>query len=185
MMTANRLFRINLSTTAGSHVTPMRAGLMASAVLLLGAGTLDYRQVDSLREQAAELEQALARVRDIDRRVQLPQRAGGTHETMKTSPRDVAVISQLIARSAFSWTQFLGDLEGVVPAGVSIQNLRLDTKNSTIVISATALNMKELTHFIVKLSEHQAFQEAALQQHRSRDNEVEFAMTVKYNPAED
>jgi len=93
----------------------------------------------------------------------------------------VGFANDLIAKRVFSWTRFLSDLEETVPPRVSINSIRIDFKDAIIAIGGSALSLKDLTAFIISLEDHRAFKDAALLQHRVRDNDiVEFSLTVRY-----
>lgn len=184
MVKRKRLFQINLSTNTGSYAAITRGSCIAFAILVIGIGIIDYRQLQGLKEQAMSLEQSILRVRNLNQ--QMLRHDGISDTVVKTIPRDITAMNQLIMKSAFSWSQFLTDLETVVPNGVSIQSLRLDTKDSAISISALALSLRELTQFIIVLNEHRAFKNINLLQHRRHeDSTVEFAMALKYQSGED
>ena len=179
-----RPFRINLSSHPGLHVAMMQAGLWLLSLLFIALIAWDWQEVKLIREQAQTVEQAIARVREQDQRLQ----ARAKTEMMDLSdgvlqklPREVAFANQLIARRAFSWTHFLHELEDTVPGGIAIHNIKVDVKASSIALGGAALGLKELTAFIISLEDHPAFQQAVLGQHHTLDNgQVEFGLTVRY-----
>jgi Tfp pilus assembly protein PilN len=179
-----RPFQINLSTHPGHHVPAMHAGLALLSLIFIVLIGWDRLQAETIREQARIVEQATARVRDQDRQLQVQAKTEMmdlSDAVLQKLPRDVAFANQLIARRAFSWTHFLHDLEDAVPAGIAIQNIKVDVKASSIAMGGAAVGLKELTAFIISLEDHQAFKQAVLGQHRTLDNgEVEFGLTVRY-----
>jgi type IV pilus assembly protein PilN len=179
-----RPFRINLSSHPGRHVAIMHAGLGLLSLLFIALIAWDWQEVKVIREQAQTVEQAIARVREQDRRLQSQAKTEMmdlSDGVLQTLPREVAFANQLIARRAFSWTHFLHDLEDAVPGGIAIHNIKVDVKASSIALGGTALGLKDLTAFIIRLEDHPAFKQAVLGQHRTLKNgHVEFGLTVRY-----
>jgi type IV pilus assembly protein PilN len=177
-------FRINLGSNRRPYLVPLRTGLILLSVLFTALIAWDLHQVDVLHEQAAATELSLARVREQDERLVAQAKADSldlSEARLQKLPQDVAFANQLIAKRAFSWTDFLNDLEAAVPSGVAIQNIRLDVKNSSIAMGGSARSLKHLTSLIISLEDHPAFQDAILGQHRTLDSGfVDFTLTVRY-----
>ena len=174
----------NLSSSQYALLGRVCAALVLVSLLLIGLIAWDLREAGAIRAQASEVEQALARVREQDRRVLGLAQAEGvdlSDAVLARLPGDVAFANELIAKRAFSWTRFLSDLEDAVPPGVSIQHIRLDFKGLVITLSGSALSLKDLTALVISLEDHRAFQDANLLQHRVLDNDVvDFSLTVRY-----
>ena len=179
-------FRINLSSNRRAYLGPVRLGLALLSLLLAGLIVWDYRQTTEIRSQTAKAERALERLREQDQRVRAHAQAEGidvSDTSLQKLPAEVAFANQLIEKRAFSWTHFLGDLEGAVPAHIAIHNIRLDVKESAISMTGSALSLKALTTLIISLEDHPAFHNAVLMQHHVlEDDLVEFSLTVKYTP---
>ena len=164
------------------------AGLALLSLLLVVLIVWDFREAHAIRTQAQEMEQALARVRDQDRRAQHQAKAEGldlSDAVLERLAGDVTFANALIAKRAFSWTRFLGDLENAVPPHVSIHDIRLDFKSAVITISGSALSLKDMTMFIIGLEDHDSFRDANLSRHRVLDGDgtgVAFSLTVRYQP---
>jgi Tfp pilus assembly protein PilN len=177
-------FHINLGTQRRPYLAPLRGGLIFLSIIFTGLIAWELQQVDAIHEQAAAVEQSLARVREQDERLVAQAKANAmdlSEARLQKLPQDVAFVNQLIAKRAFSWTDFLNDLEAAVPSGVSIQSIRLDVKNSSIAMGGSARSLKHLTSLIISLEDHPAFQDALLGQHRTLDSGVvDFALTVRY-----
>jgi Tfp pilus assembly protein PilN len=162
----------------------MHAGLGLLSLLFIALIAWDWQEVKVIRDQAQTVEQAIARVREQDRRLQSQAKMEMidlSDTVLQKLPRDVAFANQVIARRAFSWTHFLHDLEDAVPEGIAIHNIKVDMKTSGIALGGAALGLKELTALIISLEDHPAFKQAVLGQHRTLDNgQVDFGLTVRY-----
>jgi len=177
-------FRINLSSHREMHAGALRLGLMLLSLAFIGLFAWDYQRLQDVQAETAVAEQALVRARDQDRRLQADGRAEGldlSDPALQRMVKDVAFANQLIAKRAFSWTHFLGDLEEAIPPRVAINSVRLDIKESAIALNGTASSLKDLTALIISLEDHPAFHDAVLSQHHVQDNTlVDFTLTVRY-----
>src|SRR5256712_9218144 len=172
---------------SGSHYVywgRVCAALVLVSLLLVGLIAWNVREARAIRAQAMQVEQALVRVQEQDRQIQLRAQLEGvdlSDPAMGRLAAQVVFANDLIAKRAFSWTRFLSDLEETVPPRVSIDSIRIDFKDAIIAIGGSALSLKDLTAFIISLEDHRAFKDATLLQHRVRDNDiVEFSLTVRY-----
>jgi len=177
--------RVNLGSRARSYVGAARAALALLSLLLIGLIAWDFQQARAIEQQSVPVEQALARTRDQDSRLQLQAQAEGldlSDAALQRLPREVAFANQVIAKRVFSWTRFLTDLEEAVPPRVAIRSIHLDSKGSVIALAGSALTLKDLTALIISLEDHRAFQDAVLGQHRVLETDVvEFTLTVRYH----
>ena len=172
---------------SGSHYAYLSRACVALSVvslLLIGLIGWNVREARAIRAQAMQVEQALVRVQEQDRQVQLRGQMEGvdlSDPAMGRLTAQVGFANDLIAKRAFSWTLFLTDLEETVPPRVSINSIRVDLKATVIAIGGSALSLKDLTTFIVSLEDHRAFKDANLLQHRVHENDiVDFSLTVRY-----
>jgi len=181
---SRHLFRINLSSHREMHAGALRLGLMLLSLAFIGLFAWDFQRLQEVQAQTAVAEQALVKARDQDRRLQADAHAAGldlSDAALQRMAKDVAFANQLIAKRAFSWTHFLGDLEGAIPPRVAINSVRLDSKESAIALSGTASSLKDLTALIISLEDHPAFHDAVLAQHHVQDDTlVDFTLTVRY-----
>ena len=177
--------RINLSSIRRSYMGAVRAALVLLSLIFMGLIAWDLQQAKTIEAQVAEVEKALARVRDQDGRVQLQAKAEGldvSDAALQRLPVEVAFANQVITKGVFSWTRFLSDLEEAVPPRVAVHSIRLDFKDSTIALGGSALTLQDLTTLIIGLEDHRAFKDAVLGRHQVRDNGlVEFTLTVRYH----
>ena len=184
MKTPPTLIRINLSPRYRPYVRP--AGwLLVGLCLTLSISIVTEVQVAlSLQSRLAELEPALARLREQDRQLQAESLKAGfdvSDNAMKTLPAQVGFANQLVAKRTFSWTTFLSNLEETVPVKVSIQSIRVETKGSMIRLAGSARTLQDVAHFARQLEDHAAFANPALLQHRAQDDgHIQFDMTVTY-----
>ena len=181
----NGLTRVNLGSRARSYVGAARAALALISLLLIGLIAWDLQRARAIEQQIIPVEQAVARVRAQDSRLQLQAQAEGldlSDAALQRLPREVAFANQVIAKRVFSWTRFLTDLEEAVPPRVAIRSIHLDSKGSVIALAGSALTLKDLTALIISLEDHRAFQDAVLGQHRVLETDVvEFTLTVRYH----
>jgi Tfp pilus assembly protein PilN len=175
---------VDLSGSRYAFLGRVCAALALVSLLLVGLIIWNVREARAIRAQAMKIEQALVRVQEQDRQVQLRGQVEGvdlSDTAMGRLTAQVAFANDLIAKRAFSWTRFLRDLEATVPPGVSINSIRLEFKDAIISIAGSALSLKDLTAFIISLEDHRAFKDAHLLQHRTRDNDaVDFSLDVRY-----
>ena len=177
---------VDLSGSHYAYLSRVCAALALVSLLLVGLLAWNVREARAIRAQAMVVEQALARVQEQDRQVQLRAQTEGvdlSDPAMGRLTAQVVFANDLIAKRAFSWTRILSDLEETVPPRVSINSIRLDFKDAGIAIGGSALSLKDLTTFIISLEDHRAFKDAHLLQHRVRENDnVEFSLNVRYKP---
>lgn len=118
---------------------------------------------------------------------------------LKGIEKEIAFTNQLLANRAFSWTQFLTDLEEAVPSNVSIASVGLSFSRdgvATISLTGSSLTLRDLTALTNDLEKHPAFQSVVLSHHqtlppefrepvaaRQGEEPVGFALTAMYRPA--
>jgi Tfp pilus assembly protein PilN len=178
------LLAVDLSGSHYAYLGRVCAALALVSLLLVGVIVWNVQEARAIRTQAVEVEQALLRVQEQDRQVQLRGQMEGvdlSDTAMGRLTTQVVFANDLIAKRAFSWTRFLSDLEAAVPSRVSINSIRLDFKDSAITIAGSSLSLKDLTTFVISLEDHRAFKDAQLLHTRTQDNDVvEFNLTVRY-----
>jgi len=192
--------RLSLTASGFSLLRVVQWGL---ALVIAASATAalwllwETRMTDGL---AAQREQATERVRETNR--QFAQQAAQTGMDLSEARatelgRQVAFVNRLTEQRAFSWTQFLSDLEEAVPPRISISSVALDFKENVITLNGAALTLKDLTTLVNKLETHPAFRNVVLSQHRFLEQAgrvessvvgkdearpVDFTMTVTYRP---
>ena len=177
-------FKINLSSHRGVPVGALRVAVLTLSLAFVALFVWDFQRLHEVAADTEFAEQGLLRAREQDRRLQAEARAEGldlSDAAVEGMAKQVAFANQLIAKRAFSWTHMLGDLEEAVPPRIAINNIRLDTKDSTIALSGAASSLKDLTALIINLEDHPAFEDVALIQHQVQETAlVEFRLTVRY-----
>ena len=179
-----RPFRINLSSRHRAYLGPIRIGLVALVLVLVGGIAWNLFQVLMVHGEAGQVQLALDRAREQDRLLV----AQATQEGLDLSDAawqrlagEVAFANQLIAERTFSWTQFLSSLEEVVPARLAIDSIRLDSKSSIIRLTGVAMSLEDVTAFTLVLQDHRAFRDPVLVQTRGVENSmVGYELTVRY-----
>ena len=183
-----RPFRINLSSRHRAYLGPLRTGLVALSLVLVGGIAWTIYQALMIHDGAGQVQLALERVREQDRLLVAQAAKDGfdlSDAAWQRLAGEVAFANQLIAARTFSWTQFLSSLEEVVPARLAIDSIRLDTKSSIIRLTGVAMSLEDVTAFTLVLQDHRAFKDPVLVQHRGVENSmVGFELTVRYRGME-
>jgi Tfp pilus assembly protein PilN len=91
-----------------------------------------------------------------------------TDEQINTVRKEVAFANQLTQKRDFSWTEMLHNLENAVPSHVSIDSVRLNFQDSTIVLHGTVKTIQDLNSLVTKLDEAGAFSRVSLIEHNTR-----------------
>jgi hypothetical protein len=192
---------MSLSATGFGALRAAQAamGLIIAGALAASAWQLWEARV--LEEAAHPYEAATKRVIEgTGSYVERARQAGYdlSDQRLKDLEKEVAFTNQLLANRAFSWTQFLTDLEEAVPGNVSVASVGLSFNKegvATITLAGAALTLRDLTVLANELEKHPAFQGVVLSHHQTRPVEltgraaarlsqetVEFALTVTYRP---
>lgn len=179
-----RPFRINLSSRHRAYLGPLRTGLVALVLVLVGGIAWNLSQVLMVHGEAGQVQLALERVQEQDRLLMAQAAKEGLDLSDAAWQRlagEVAFANQLIAERTFSWTQFLSSLEEVVPARLAIDSIRLDSKSSIIRLTGVAMSLEDVTAFTLVLQDHRVFKDPVLVQHRGVENGmIGFELTVRY-----
>ena len=184
MGVTERPFRINLSSRHRAYLGPLRTGLVALSLVLVGGVAWSLYDVLMIHGAAGQVQLALERVREQDRLLMAQAGKEGLDLSDAAWQRlagEVAFANQLIAARSFSWTQFLSGLEEVVPARLAIDSIRFDSKGSIIKLTGVAMSLEDVTAFTLVLQDHRTFNDPVLVQHRGVENGmVGFELTVRY-----
>jgi hypothetical protein len=178
---------VNLSLAA-RDLGVVRAAQVGLLLVILGAlltAGWAWRDSLALEEQAAQYEEATARVVAEGRRFAQEAARAGFDVSEKRAPtllKEVTFANHFVERENFSWTRFLSDLEDAVTPRVSINSVAVSFRESLITLSGSTLTLKDLTGFVNELEGHRAFENAVLSQHRVRETPNKTA--VQGAPAE-
>lgn len=177
-----------------------QGGLSLTIVGLLGFTGWAWWERGRLEEQAAQYEEAAAREQVLAQRVVTEAKQAGldlSEKQLRTLGREVAFADQLLEKRTFSWTRFLGDLEGALPSRISISSVTLNFKDSRITLNGTAKTFRDMTVLVDGLERHTSFDRVVLTNHRVKktksaeaslasstgggdEQAVEFTLTVSY-----
>lgn len=175
-------------------------GLSLTIMGLLGLTGWAWWESRSLEEQAAQYEEAATREQALTQQVVTEAKQAGldlSEKQLTTLGREVAFADQLLKKRTFSWTRFLGDLEGALPPRISISSVTLNFKDSRITLNGTAKTFRDVTVLVDGLERHAAFDNVVLTNHRVKEAKlaeedkvsspstrgeqaVEFTLTVSY-----
>ncbi|MGQ0694043.1 MAG: PilN domain-containing protein [Nitrospiraceae bacterium] len=179
-------FHINLSSRYRPALAPLRTLLVGSCALLsigilwsVGQAVLGY-------QGSRTIEAELDRVRQQDDQLVVEARQEGidlSEEALERLPAEVDLANQLLEKRTISWTNFLTGLEQVIPQRLALSSVRLDTSDTTVHLTGTAMSLEDVTAFTVGLQDHPSFKDPVLAQHRAGTNGlVEFEITLRYRP---
>jgi hypothetical protein len=134
----------------------LAAGLLVCLALfgfLYAAHGLDIERSERLRAIVQSREAELEKSESVLRKY--------TKELDKSKVSSTYTESEFanaaIKRRTFSWTTFLGRIEGLVPKGVGITGIRPDFGTLNVDISGTATDMGALTEFLERLTRSEYF----------------------------
>ena len=94
--------------------------------------------------------------------------------------KEVQFANQLQAHQAFSWTQFLTDLESAVPKRISMESVALNYRDGTISLSGSAKSLKDLQALVDGLERHEAFHDVIVAGHKTKTPERKKTRTKPY-----
>ena len=186
--------RLHVSLTAAG-VNSLTLTQWALTLITVGCFTISaciwwYSQ--ELDQQTAHLQQQINELEQVNQGLVRKATAQGfdlSDTRIQQLPREVTFAKKIWKQQAFSWTQFLNDLEDTVPTKISMDSVTLNFKDSSIGLSGSAATLNDLKNFVDKLETHQAFYHVVLSQHsfkkKQKDKKtkfVKFTMTVSYEP---
>src|SRR3989475_8295994 len=148
---------VDLSGSHYAYFGGVCAALLVVSLLLVGLIAWNVREARAIRAQAMQVEQALVRVQEQDRQIQLRAQLEGvdlSDPAMGRLAAQVGFANDLIAKRVCSWTRVLSDVQETVPPRVSIDSILIDLKGVIIAIGGSALSLKELSAFIISLCVH-------------------------------
>jgi len=132
-----------------------------------------FQESRSLDEQSDYYEHALARQHRLTQLLAEDMARTGlalTDEQINAVRKEVAFANQLTQKRDFSWTEMLHNLENAVPSHVSINSVRLNFQDSTIVLHGTVKTIQGLNSLVTKLDEAGTFSRVGLTEHSTRTN---------------
>jgi len=158
--------------------------------LILTGGLLVYKQ--RIEEHVSHMEAKLTNLQTAHNTLMNQARTEGidlSDKRIRALPDEITFTKQVRERLAFSWTQFLNDLEAAVPPKISMDSAVANFKDSTIILSGSSSTLKTLHHLVESLKASPSFHHVVLTQHAIRRTRkphrhpfVLFTMTVSYQP---
>ncbi|MFO0773281.1 MAG: PilN domain-containing protein [Nitrospiraceae bacterium] len=182
---------LNFSSYTSPLAGPIRWGCIVASAVLVWAVAWDLVELWGVADETRVIEQSLAKLREQDAQVAGASSAGrvdvaaldGVSAGSGKLATEVAFVNRLVEKRAFSWTRFLSELEGALPATVGVQSVKMDPAGTVVQLAGAALSFEALTAFVTQLEDHPSFHEPVLKQHQQReDGLVEFDVTLVYAP---
>ncbi len=94
--------------------------------------------------------------------------------------KDLAAMSGLTAAKRFSWTQFLSDIETIVPVGVAIDRLDYNPHDHVVKLDGRAQSPESLRNLIVALEHSTRFKDSYLKHQSIEKGSISFNVVVSY-----
>lgn len=142
--------------------------LLLTTLVSFGLTLLVIQESRSLDEQAEGHEGLLARQHRATQLLdESMARAGLTlsNEQIAAVRKEIAFANELTEKRDFSWTEMLHNLEEGLPPRVSIRSVRLNFKDSTILLHGTVKTMQDLDALVTKLNRTETFSRVGLAEH--------------------
>ena len=185
---------VSLAAAGVNSLTLTQWGLTLIAVGCLTISACIWWYGQELDQQTANLQQKIQELEQVNQGLVNKATAQGfdlSDSRIQQLPREVTFAKKVWKQQAFSWTQFLNDLEATVPTKLSMDTVTLNFKDSSIGLSGSAATLHDLENFVDKLETHQAFYHVVLSQHsvknKGKDKKtkfIKFSMTVSYQPVQ-
>lgn len=162
--------------------------LVLVTIMALAGSGYGWWRISTVTAEAEQFEHAAARVAG-DAQVLVKETSTGRGRIVKERVAhliaEVTLANSLPASQAFSWTQFLTDLEETLPSGVLLATVSVDFHTTVITLTGNASTLALLTDLITALERHPAFREVVLSQHRLHDEQgqaprTDFTLSVHY-----
>jgi Tfp pilus assembly protein PilN len=170
---------------------PFRNERLPTLVLLLGCAVLLGLSVrhavaarDLLPERTAGVDGELVALEQEVTRLRSEARSLRTRSASEEALREWAVIRDLVDRRAFSWSELLGRLEEVVPAGIRLISITPTGTAGEIEVAVMAIGeaVEDGLEFLQALQEGEAFEEPFLSSVAEGGEGIDFGYTMIYVP---
>ena len=135
--------------------------IIASLLLVLLAvwNFLNYRAVP---QEADRVASSLKRVQEQSAQLASKLQVNGkalTPDQITAVSKEVAFANELLQRKTFFWSSLLSDIEGVIPDNIALARIQLDFKEQRVMLTGSAVSLKDLTQFIIRLEDSPAFKD--------------------------
>ena len=175
-------FRINLATENYRALVLIRWVFYLLSFILVLVFASGINLLKSARSETLHYQESYARV--LEQQTTLKSEFEGVlkgPDGERTLLSEIAFANTLLGLKSFSWTSFLSDLEGVVPQNISIIKIQPQFKGGEVHVEGSALSLKDLTHFILRLENSQRFNTIFLANQKTEEGGVvRFTITFKY-----
>jgi len=108
-------------------------------------------------------------------------------ERVQALPKEILFAKQIRKQLGFSWTQFLNDLESTVPETIAMESVKVNFKETSIVLSGSAKTLTDINGLVDQLETHPSFHHVVLSQTAQKQKKkhentafVMFTLTVLY-----
>jgi len=177
--------KVSLSfSPPGIHtVKQMQWTLVALSIGFILLSGWIFGKARDLQIQASTLQEETTSIRILDTQfIQQAKKEGFefSEERNTRLVKEVQFANQLQAHQAFSWTQFLTDLESAVPKHISMESVALNYKDGTISLSGSAKSLKDLQALVDGLERHNAFHDVIIAGHKTKTPERKKTRTKPY-----
>jgi Tfp pilus assembly protein PilN len=158
--------------------------IIASLLLVLLAvwNFLNYRAAP---QEADRVTGSLKRVQEQSAQLASKLQVNGkalTPDQITALSKEVAFANELLQRKTFFWSSLLSDIEGVIPDNIALTRIQLDFKEQRVMLTGSAVSLKDLTQFIIRLEDSPAFKDVFLENQKTGEHEwVEFSLNAKYH----
>ncbi len=184
--------RTHLSLTAQGmdslHLVQWGLTLVSVGCFTLAGCIWWYAQ--GLVQENWEVEKQANQLRERDQQLTMNAASQGidlSYARLQALPKEVLFAKQVRQQLGFSWTQFLNDLESAVPAKVSMDSVKVNFVNGSLVLNGSAKTLDDINQLVDGLEAHPSFKHVVLSQHaykqkKKRDKKrfIVFILTVEY-----
>jgi len=149
-------------------------GVMVGTAVL-GCTVAGWWWVESLamEDEAARFEAATTRTQALTAQMTAQMAQEGllrpAEQTVRIR-REVIFLNHLAEQRTFSWVQLLDDLEATVPMAVAILSMKVQVRDSTVLLTGRAPDLQTLNRFVAALQQHHAFGKTTLVNHQVQDD---------------
>jgi Tfp pilus assembly protein PilN len=162
--------------------------LLVACVLLLGLSVRHaLAGLDLLPERTAEVDGELVALEEEVTQLRAEFDQLRTREAAPQAIKEWGVVRDLVDRRAFSWSELLGRLEAVVPAGVRLLSIAPESSREGIAVTIRAVGrtVEDGLEFLQALQDGKDFRDPFLTSvgESNRGIDLEYTMTYAPRPA--
>lgn len=157
--------RLNLASQEYRLRRKIRWTLWILTLLLLSILGREGMLYNKLSPEEGNFQVRIKRIADQEEELRKRLQALGlkaNEESFRQLRSEISFANDLIYQKAFSWTQFLSELEAPVPKDVAISGIQPSFKSGQVTIVGTARSLKDLTMLLIQLESNPRFEEVFL-----------------------